>query len=419
MATRGGSNDIGFKKWKGIVTEQNIGQYEAEAAIDADNVEFLKDGTVQRRLGLELETGGGLLVNLTSAQRQGAAFSTFLWEDINGQPNVNIRALQVGATVRLLADTYPISEAVLYATINLEDFSTGDIVKAETLPCDFAAGAGVMLIVAEGIEPIRVTVDTSLSPLLVTVSQQLVGIRWNRLEGASVTSGLGTQTLTAGHEFDLRNSGWPFRTSCAAAADGGNATLVRTDPAAFFKAKMGVWPKTSILFSALKLGTSMEPVTLGGFSPWEADKLHFGNTIPPKGHYITSAWSFDSRGLMQGDIGGIAVGTDTRWVLQYWQVTGVDSSSPTQRFTAEPILKFVGSYGGNSFKGAIAFAQAKIAPPVNEFKASTAGKRRIVWTTGFNASSTSVSGLGDGRGSFVLDAPAGASIGVGDRFNIS
>ena len=437
MGRRKGNNDVGFKKWKGIVTEQNIGQYEAEAAIDADNVEFLKDGTVQRRLGFEREAGGTILATLTANERSTAAFSEYLWEDINGIPGLNIRALQIGSTIKLLDDTYPVSQAALFASINLDDFAVVDGDAAGTYPCQFASGAGVMVIVNRGIEPIRVTVSNKAYPPAVVVQQQPVLIRWDRLEGTHSASELGNAQLTAGIEFDLRNTGWPFRADCSADQDGRSATIIKTDPAAYYKAKIGVWPKPSILYQALRLGNAIEPAPLGSFSPWEVDKLHVGNTIPPKGHYTTPAWSFDSRALMQAGIGGGGVGS-AGWVLAWWQVVELDASSPRQRFRAVAYIKYTGTLSkGGAIKGAAALSQVGANPSgapfahqygayagnsvlgvgeIPDFYSGTAGSARVDWTSGFSTSAAPAPGIGDGRGGFVLNSPLAYDIQLGDRF---
>lgn len=332
MSQRRGNSDIGFRKWKGIITEQNIGQYEAEAAIDADNVEFLKDGTVQRRLGFEQETDGSVLEAMTTAQRSGAAFSHFLWEDINGIPGLNIRAIQIGGTIRLLADTYPVSTAALLESINLDTFASGSVTATETEPCQYAAGAGVMIIVARGIEPIKVTVSNREWPPLPVIQQQEVLVRWDRLEGEVDPNAIGPVSLTHGQEFDLRNSGWPFQADCSADKDGESATVIKTDPAAYFKSKIGRWPKVSILYSAMRLAHAIEPAPLGSFAPWEVDKMHFGNTIPPKGHYITPAWEFDSRSLMEAELGEGCGGSTTS--NRTTTVLSVNREARTTSFTA-------------------------------------------------------------------------------------
>lgn len=394
MGQRRGNNDIGFKKWKGIVTEQNIGQYEAEAALDADNVEFLKDGTVQRRLGFEQEAGGGVLAALSAATRSNAALSHFLWEDINGIPGLSIRALQLGSTIRLLDDIYPVSQATVFATINLEDYASGSTARTEEESCQYAAGAGVMIIVARGIEPIKVTVANREWPPQVVVQEQPVLIRWDRLEGEVDANPLGPVSITHAQEFDLRNSGWPFQADCSADQDGKSATIIKTDPAAYFKAKMGRWPKVSILYSALRLAHAIEPAPLGSFAPWEVDKLHFGNTIPPKGHYITPAWSFDSRALMEAELGDVySPPPASNSTGVFGSVISIDRLSTTETRT------FTGS------------------------DTSTIGWQsatRLKWVSGDNVTGTwmAISSI-EGRGQVILATDTANPIKIGDRYELS
>lgn len=417
MGQRKGNNDVGFKKWKGLVTEQNIGQYEAEAAIDADNVEFLKDGVVRRRLGFETESGATAITTMTEALRSNAAYSTFLWEGINGIPELNIRLIQIGDTIKLLDDSYPVGKATLFATINLLDYSSGSGDAVESEPCQYAAGAGVLIVVARGIEPIRVTVVNKTNPPQVVVQQQFVFIRWDRLEGEHSASDQGNPNLTAGIEFDMHNSGWPFRADCANERDGNTAVILRTDPVIYFKSRMGFWPKPSFMFAALRLRHAVEPAPLGTFSPWEIDKINFGNTIPPLGHYITPAWDFDSRALMQVGIGGLsAIEDSSGWSLLYWAVDSVDADFPNSRFTATAVARYTSPLTASGKAGVSATAER---PPKPNFNNTADGAIRIRWSTGDNSGTTvSVPAVGDGRGGFIMDQALSSPVKIGDRFTI-
>lgn len=381
MGQKKGNNDVGFKKWKGLVTEQNIGQYEAEAAVDADNVEFLKDGTVQRRLGFEQEAGGVVYDTLTAAARKGWAFSTHLWENINGIAGIAMRAIQLGSTIKLVDDIYPVSSATVFATINLDDFATGAVAAVETEACQYASGAGVLIIVASGIEPIKVTVSNKEWPPIPVVQQQEVMIRWDRLEGAIDENQIGPVDITHAQEFDLRNTGWPWQADCSADKDGDSATVIKTDPASYFKAKIGRWPKPAILYSALRLGNAIEPAPLGSFSPWEVDKLHFGNTIPPKAHYITPAWSFDSRALMEAELGDLCVPKDSGTSVRTANAI-VDRERPNEVFSVAGVGYIL----------------------------------RIKWVTGNNVTGQWLPVTNIGRGTYLLSPPMEYEMTSFDKF---
>ena len=92
-------------------------------------------------------------------------------------------------------------------------------------------------------------------------------------------------TLTAAHNYNLRNQGWPDSFLCATQSDGDQGTIT-TDPVAFTKEKMGWYPSNADIIYFSKLTASNEPEALNSYAPWELEKLTFGNTPAAKGHYI-------------------------------------------------------------------------------------------------------------------------------------
>lgn len=308
MAIRGGPVDK-FVPIKGLVTEGNPGAAPGESAIDLANVEILLDGTVMRRLGFSLQVAdepdegelGTEFATISDEDRSYAAYAVFLWENVAGIANLDLRVVQYGSTVKIVRDTTPLVDAELYATINLEDFETGGPVNLNEQPCEFAAGAGMLVITHRGIEPIQVVFSGTIQEPEITVSALTIEVRVQELLGPPPRQPLGYSDLSHQEEFDLRNTGWPFRADCANLKDGSDAVVIQTDPAAYFRLRMDRWPTVSVLYRALRLSNSVESATVGTFSPWEVDKIPFGNTVPPIGHYITNAFEFDSRALMEQD----------------------------------------------------------------------------------------------------------------------
>src|SRR5690349_21110166 len=77
---------------KGLFTEASALNFPPNAVIDTDNCEFLLDGSVTRRLGLDFESGAEFkLIN-----RDGLAVSTYLWKNVSGDGDISIVVVQVG-----------------------------------------------------------------------------------------------------------------------------------------------------------------------------------------------------------------------------------------------------------------------------------------------------------------------------------
>lgn len=423
MSTRAGNADTGYKKWKGIVTEQNIGQFEAEAAIDADNVEFMPDGTVQRRLGIEKEAEGWALFIRGSAERLNSATSHFLWEDVGGVAGVSIRAIQNGDVVQFYDATYPVGQATLLGTLNLRNYAAGPLSGVGVTACQYAAGIEMLMIAAEGINPVAVRARPGSYPPALVAWAPAIRIRWTRLEGGPITSARGVDTLYSDTEFDLRNSGWPTRADCAADQDGGSARIHKMDPVWYYKYINGVWPVPSVLYSALRLGTAVEAAALGSFSPWEVDKIFFGNTIPPLGHFVTDAWDFNSQTLMlkngentnkAGGATGMPVPTSPK-LIPLEGITGQVTLLGDNHFTFTSVLS-AAIEGSTIQPGSILYGMGVEQALINK---TTEGAVRLRWTRGANAANTLYAATGDGRGGFVMAAKTQHPISVGDTFALA
>ena len=105
-------------------------------------------------------------------------------------------------------------------------------------------------------------------------------------------------TLTAVHNYNLRNQGWPTTFSVAIEDDGGDADV--RDPVLHTFDKRGFYPSNADIIYFAKLSAADDPEALNSFSPWELEKVAYGNTPAPKGHFIVNA--FDKN---RQDVSGI------------------------------------------------------------------------------------------------------------------
>lgn len=108
-------------------------------------------------------------------------------------------------------------------------------------------------------------------------------------------------TLTAIHNYNLRNQGWPISYSCASEEDGDSITV--TDPVTHTHSMLGFYPSDADIIHASLLSAANEVDAIGTYSPWSLRKNYFGNTPAPKGHYILNA--FDRNRITVSGISGI------------------------------------------------------------------------------------------------------------------
>jgi len=109
-------------------------------------------------------------------------------------------------------------------------------------------------------------------------------------------------TLTAIHNYNLRNQGWPneFRNSPNPGGDGG---AVVADPVAYTQQQIGVYPSNADIIYGARTASAVRAASLNTYSPWELEKQLFGNTPAAKGHFIIKA--FDRNRQTASGIPGI------------------------------------------------------------------------------------------------------------------
>jgi hypothetical protein len=109
-------------------------------------------------------------------------------------------------------------------------------------------------------------------------------------------------TLTAAHNYNLRNQGWPTSFQVAPRSNG-NGDYTVADPVAYTFTKKSFYPSNADIIFYAKLGVAEDPEQLGAYSPWDLEKNVFGNTPAAKGHYILPA--FDRNRQLASGISGI------------------------------------------------------------------------------------------------------------------
>lgn len=294
MASRRGSADK-FTPIRGLITEGNKGQFPQDSAIDLSNVDILPEGIVQRRLGANIEAGGQVHFTTTNSNRVSGAMSQYLWKNANGVPNLNLRLIQIGNEIKVFEDKTPLSQQTILRTINLASAAR----RAEYVE------VGKALVVTNGAsDPIVITISGTEGSVSVASETLSILVRVDYRLHNSPPGVVGTSQFlpSVTEEFDLRNSGWPFDRLCATREDG-DSDPRWNDPAGFFRQVIGYWPGISLNPKYMILDTAEDPDSVGTFSPRKVNEdAFFGNSVPPLGHYITSAWSIDARQLMLADL---------------------------------------------------------------------------------------------------------------------
>lgn len=108
--------------------------------------------------------------------------------------------------------------------------------------------------------------------------------------------------LTAAHNYNLRNQGWPNECALPNKIDG-DSGLFDGDPVEYTHRINGWYPSNADIMFYAKMSAATDPQALGIYSPWELKKAMLGNTPAGKGHFILPA--FDKNRQIASGITGI------------------------------------------------------------------------------------------------------------------
>lgn len=273
----------------GFVTEATALNFPEAAATDTDNCVFNVDGSFNRRLGIDFETSYATL----SANREGQAMASFLWNNANGSGNNTLVVLQIGLTLYFYEVTSnSLSSGILATTVDLSAYLTdASVPNPEQIECQFAYGKGYLFVTHPYIDPIYCTFDGT------DVTPNAIAIKVRDLRG--IDDGLNTDerpdTLSDEHKYNLYNQGWaPFesggsndpRNAAALSAEALPTSYLAGDPLSTWDSNRTDYPSNADVWWLYKSSYEV-------FQPKLASAINRGNSPAPKGHYILDAFNMD------------------------------------------------------------------------------------------------------------------------------
>jgi len=232
---------------QGLITEASPLNYPVNASIDEDNFELNRDGTRDRRLGLNLEpTFSKVNTGVSSSTISLNSVNSFRWGAVNGLTNRDFVVVQVTNKLYFFnADEPIISTNGYVGTITLSSLST-------SIRFSFAALEG-KLIVASGAQTIAViTYNSSANTFSATYerlkTRDVWGVQVTSSSYESDISYRGT-TLPAEHMYNLQNQSWGIPRKLK--------TGSLTNPIEKYKTDLGVYPSNSeMVWAGLSMATA-------------------------------------------------------------------------------------------------------------------------------------------------------------------
>lgn len=250
---------------KGLVTEAGPLTFPENASLDEENMVLNRDGSRQRRLGMDFESGH-VLRNATVAEDD--AVAVHRWYNAANDAENQFAVVQCGA-VFTIYDLQPTSvSGSLLATINLASRITGKTSVAT------ASGMGYLFVVDGSGSPFYL----EYNPLTSAVTAQDISLKIRDFFGVEDGLAVDNQpaTLATTHQYNLMNQGWssaqwgPYFTSQSKYPSNAQQWFVGKDKDDNFDAAL-------------------------------LAKTDFGTTPAPKGRYIIDAFARStSRNTLSG-----------------------------------------------------------------------------------------------------------------------
>jgi len=272
----------------GLNTEATPLNFPENSAQELDNYDLFRTGEVKRRLGLDFEETYTVRPETTPANEMDQyAISTHEWKSVNGRGDVSFLVVQIG-TKLFFHDlgSEPVS-GTLRGTVDLAAYKTGP--APETKIYDTAFGEGIMIVANSDQDPVIIEYNEPIDTFVATA----IELQIRDFEGIeeSIDADVRPISLTPDHKYNLRNQGWPVKTTVNNAPRGSKGVTNNQDPITWTKNKIGEYPSNADLFYAARATAAEDAEVIGTYSPFALEGNYYGNTPAPKGHFILDLFS--------------------------------------------------------------------------------------------------------------------------------
>lgn len=249
---------------RGLITEAGPLTFPENASLDEENCVLNREGSRQRRLGMDFEEGYSLRAATITPD---TAVTMHKWESVANNPATQFAVVQVGDSLFVHdASATSISNSPV-ATVAVP--ADGNKAEAQT-----AFGSGYLFVANGKADPHYLSYDPLTGAVTATSIQILVRDQFGVDDGLGVTEQ--PVSLTAAHNYNLQNQGWPTATITA------YSTAKSKQPS-----------------NAMQWFVGKD--TNDNFSADQLDKQDFGTTPAPKGRAIIDAFlRSTSRNLQTG-----------------------------------------------------------------------------------------------------------------------
>lgn len=265
----------------GLITEASPLNFPPNATVSELNFVLNRDGTRDRRLGMDFETGHNL-IELSSTPTALADNSPvpFKWMSVDGDAETNVVVIQDGTSLVFLdLDTSSLTSMSPLGTIDLSSFGF-----ASTTRYSFASVNGKLVVAAGVSNIVSVSYDgTAFSATSETIkTRDIWGLEVTE-EPEYEDDSLYRGGLPATHQYNLYNQSWGLPRPYSALG-----ALPLVDPIGVYHGVLGKYPSNS---EVVWTGLQHQPVA-SGVDPYERlypllyEQAFGANVKAAKGYFI-------------------------------------------------------------------------------------------------------------------------------------
>jgi len=257
----------------GIVTEAGPLTFPENASLDEANCVLNRDGSRQRRLGMDFEED---FVLRTATVVNNDAVASFRWKNVANDADIQFAVVQVGDHLFVFdANGSPSISAKFVASIDISIYTLGKSVIGT------ASGNGYFFVTGGITSPFYLSYNTATK--VVTLTPFTIKIRDTfGIEDSPLDVDDQPTSLSVEHQYNLLNQGW-------------TSALITQ-----YHAGVGRFPSNAQQWF---LGKDAED----NFDPALLNKQDFGTTPAPKGRFVIDAFS---RSISRVNQTGLAVPSD-------------------------------------------------------------------------------------------------------------
>lgn len=273
----------------GLITEASPLSFPTNTSFDEINMKLLREGSRERRLGLDYEDGGVLHdTGFTTEQLQTFRQRFFRWPTPSGSNKVEIGVIQIGNNLFFID---------LFTTSPSANLLNGGSAVNSTLTVntvlDFAIYNNDLIVVAEGLEsPFILKYNETTDTVSLATGRILI----RDLYG--IDDSLDTKErpieLSLSHEYNLRNQGWDANITSTCGA-GITAIQCTFD-------ELAVYPSNSDIWTLGQVEDTTDP-DLDKYDPNKLDKRSFDIGRAARGHFIIDLYTRGASRATESELG--------------------------------------------------------------------------------------------------------------------